>query len=79
MNELNKAVELSPSCSELGRESRHGAHMRAFCSSTISFFLAFVGWVALAPVAVDVAHPISICKIQVSAPLGYPKRKASLK
>jgi len=78
-NELNKAVELNLSCSKLGRDSQHGAHMRAFWGSTISFFLAFVGWFALAPVAIDVAHSISICENQAYAPATNPSRKAFLK
>ena len=79
VNENNKAVELNLSCSKLGRDSKHGVHMRAFWASTISFFLAFVGWFALAPVAVDVAHSIEVCENQLYPPVAYPKRKAFLK
>jgi len=53
--------------------------MRAFWASTSSFFLAFVGWFALAPVAVDVAHSISICENQLYKPEDNPKRVAFLK
>jgi len=79
VNEANKAVELNLLPSKLGRDSKHGAHMRAFWASTISFFLAFVGWFALAPIALDVAHSISICENQVYPPDEYPTRKAFLK
>jgi len=79
VNEQNKAVELNLSCSKLGSDSRNGAHMRAFWASTISFFLAFVGWFALAPVAVDVAYSIDICENQIYPPVEYPKRTAFLK
>ena len=53
--EANKAVELNLSFSKLGRDPSHDAHMRAFRASTVSFFLAFFGWFALAPIALDVA------------------------
>ena len=78
-NELNKAVELNLSCTKLGRDAKHGCHMRAFWASTSSFFLAFVGWFALAPVAVDVAHSISICENQLYPPMENPSRTAFLK
>jgi NNP family nitrate/nitrite transporter-like MFS transporter len=78
-NELNKATELNLSCTKLGRDSKHGCHMRAFWASTSSFFLAFVGWFALAPVAVDVAHSISICENQLYPPMENPTRTAFLK
>jgi NNP family nitrate/nitrite transporter-like MFS transporter len=79
VNEANKAVDLNLLPSKLGRDPKHGAHMRAFWGSTISFFLAFVGWFALAPVAIDVAQSISICENQVYPPALYPKRTAFLK
>ena len=78
-NELNKATELNLSCTKLGRDSKHGCHMRAFWASTSSFFLAFVGWFALAPVAVDVAHSIGICENQLYLPMENPSRPAFLK
>ena len=78
-NELNKAVELNLSCTKLGRDAKHGCHMRAFWASTSSFFLAFVGWFALAPVAVDVAHSIGICENQLYLPMENPSRPAFLK
>jgi len=52
--------------------------MRAFWASTVSFFLAFVGWFALAPIALDVAHSIKICENQAYPPAEYPKRLAFL-
>jgi NNP family nitrate/nitrite transporter-like MFS transporter len=79
VNAANKAVELNLSPFKLGRDSKHGAHMRAFWGSTVSFFLAFVGWFALAPVAIDVAHSISICENQVYPPAQNPTRTAFLK
>merc|ERR1719428_256842 len=39
--------------------------MRAFWASTCSFFIAFVGWFALAPVAIDVMHSIGQCENQI--------------
>jgi len=42
--------------------------MRAFWASTISFFLAFLGWFALAPVALDVAYSMEICETQKFPP-----------
>jgi len=79
VNENNKAVVFNLMPSKLGRDSKHGAHMRAFWASTISFFLAFVGWFALAPIALDVAHSISMCENQVYPPEKYPTRTAFLK
>jgi len=66
-------------CGALGRDKRHGAHMRAFWASTISFFMAFVGWFALAPIAIDVCHSIDACENQLFPPVANPKRKAFLK
>jgi len=79
VNENNKAVELNLFPSKIGRNAKHGAHMRAFWASTISFFMAFVGWFALAPVALDVAHSIEICENQVYPPETNPTRLAFLK
>jgi len=53
--------------------------MRAFWGSTISFFLAFLGWFALAPLALDVAKSMEICENQKYPPLQYPTRKAYIK
>jgi NNP family nitrate/nitrite transporter-like MFS transporter len=53
--------------------------MRAFWASTISFFLAFLGWFALAPLALDVAQSMEICENQKYPPATNPKRKAYLK
>jgi hypothetical protein len=55
VNENNKTVELNLLPSKLGRDVKHGAHLRASWASTVSFLLAFVGWFALAPIAIDVA------------------------
>lgn len=77
--ENGKATELNLSCRKLGSSPQNGAHMRAFWASTSSFFLAFVGWFALAPVAVDVAHSIKICENQIYDPQAAPKRLAFLK
>lgn len=54
-------------------------HMRAFWASTISFFLAFLGWFALAPLGLDVAKSMEICENQLYPPKENPKRKAYLK
>jgi len=77
--ENGKATELNLSCRKLGSSPQNGAHMRAFWGSTSSFFLAFVGWFALAPVAIDVAHSIEICENQKFNPRENPKRLAFLK
>jgi len=78
-DEDNKATVLNLSLSKLGKDKYHGCHMRAFWSSTVSFFLAFLGWFALAPVAIDVAHSINICENQKYPPDQYPKRVAFMK
>ena len=44
---------------------KENPHMRAFWASTCSFFIAFVGWFALAPVAIDVMHSINQCENQL--------------
>ena len=51
-------------------------HMRAFWASTCSFFIAFVGWFALAPVAVDVMYSIGQCENQLYKVADHPTRKA---
>ena len=57
VNDQLESVELKL-CGALGKNKQHGAHMRAFWASTISFFMAFVGWFALAPVAIEVCHSV---------------------
>ena len=54
-------------------------HMRAFWGSTISFFLAFLGWFALAPLGLEVATSINMCEDQRFPPADHPKRTAYLK
>ncbi|CAJ1428044.1 unnamed protein product [Effrenium voratum] len=53
--------------------------MRAFWASTISFFLAFLGWFALAPLALEVASSMGQCENQLYPTAEYPKRLAYLK
>jgi len=78
VNDQLKAVELKL-CGAIGKDKKHGAHMRAFWASTISFFMAFVGWFALAPVAIEVCHSIEACENQLYDPVQYPTRKAFMK
>jgi hypothetical protein len=54
-------------------------HMRAFWASTISFFLAFLGWVALAPRSMDVEQSMGVCEDQLFPPQEFPKGTAYLK
>merc|ERR1712227_218213 len=54
-------------------------HMRAFWGSTISFFLAFLGWFALAPLGLEVAYSMGICENQLFDPVENPKRKSFIK
>ena len=54
-------------------------HMRAFWASTISFFLAFLGWFALAPLGLEVATSMGVCENQLYSPEDNPKRAAYLK
>ena len=49
----------------LGGSVKQNPHMRAFWGATCSFFIAFVGWFALAPVALDVIHSIGMCENQL--------------
>ena len=46
--------------------------MRAFWASTISFFLAFLGWFALAPLSLEVATSIGQCENQLYPPAQNP-------
>ncbi|CAE7874128.1 NRT2.5, partial [Symbiodinium microadriaticum] len=54
-------------------------HMRAFWASTISFFLAFLGWFALAPLGLEVATSMGTCENQLFPPTDFPTRPAYLK
>ena len=54
-------------------------HMRAFWASTISFFLAFLGWFALAPLGLEVATSMGTCENQLFPPMDFPTRPAYLK
>eukprot|EP00435_Cladocopium_sp_Y103_P056112 s663_g18.t2 len=47
-------------------------------STRISFFLAFFGWFALTPVALEVATSIGICENQLFPPEKFPNRPAYL-
>jgi len=67
VNDNNKATEL-PLC-RIGGSVQANPHMRAFWGATISFFLAFLGWFALAPLALDVAKSMEICENQLYPPL----------
>ena len=78
VNDQLKSTELKL-CGALGRDKKHGVHMRAFWASTISFFVAFVGWFALSPIAIEVAHSIDACENQLFPPVANPERKAFLK
>ena len=72
-NDLLKSVELKL-CGAFGKSTQHGAHMRALWASTISFFMAFVGWFALAPVAIEVCHSVGACENQLYSYCEYPER-----
>ncbi|CAE7235150.1 NRT2.5 [Symbiodinium sp. CCMP2592] len=54
-------------------------HMRAFWASVISFFLAFLGWFALAPLGLEVATSMGTCENQLFPPTDFPTRPAYLK
>jgi hypothetical protein len=54
-------------------------HMRVFWASMISFFLAFLGWVALAPRTLDGEQSMVVCENQLYPPQEFPKRTAYLK
>jgi NNP family nitrate/nitrite transporter-like MFS transporter len=49
----------------IGGTVQENPHMRAFWFSTCSFFIAFVGWFALAPVAIDVMYSLGQCENQL--------------
>ena len=63
VNENLKSMELP--ILRLSGTVKQNPHMRAFWASTCSFFIAFVGWFALAPVAIDVMHSIGQCENQL--------------
>lgn len=54
-------------------------HMRAFWGATVSFFLAFLGWFALAPLGLEVATSMGTCENQIYPPVEHPTRLAYLK
>ena len=60
----------------LGGSVKQNPHMRAFWGATCSFFIAFVGWFALAPVALDVIHSIGMCENQLFVIEDEPTRPA---
>merc|ERR1719160_1042270 len=63
VNENLKATELP--LLRLSGTVKQNPHMRAFWAATCSFFIAFVGWFALAPVAIDVMYSIEQCENQL--------------
>ena len=73
----NKATELP--LLRLCGTVQQNPHMRAFWASTISFFLAFLGWFALAPLGLEVATSMGVCENQLYPPAENPKRVAYLK
>jgi len=77
VDENNKSTELP--LLRVGGTVQQNPHMRAFWASTISFFLAFLGWFALAPLGLDVAQSMGICENQLYPPEAHPKRKAYVK
>jgi len=77
VNEGNKATELP--LLRVGGSVSENPHMRAFWFATVSFFLAFLGWFALAPLGLEVAKSMEICENQKYPPELFPTRKAYLK
>mmetsp|Transcript_1177 Transcript_1177/g.1318 ORF Transcript_1177/g.1318 Transcript_1177/m.1318 type:complete len:138 (-) Transcript_1177:22-435(-) len=77
VDENNKATSL-PLC-RCGGSVAQNPHMRAFWASVISFFLAFLGWFALAPLGLEVATSMEICENQLYPPDQNPTRKAFIK
>ncbi|CAL1144704.1 unnamed protein product [Cladocopium goreaui] len=73
----NKATELA--LLRVCGTVQQNPHMRAFWASTISCFLAFLGWFALAPLALEVATSMGTCENQLYPPEDNPKRVAYLK
>jgi NNP family nitrate/nitrite transporter-like MFS transporter len=63
VNQEDKAVELP--LYRIGGSGKENPHMRGFWGSTISVFLGFFGWFALAPVTLDVMHSIGVCENQL--------------
>merc|ERR1719390_154245 len=76
VNENLKATELP--LLRLSGTVQQNPHMRAFWASTCSFFIAFVGWFALAPVAIDVMHSIGQCENQLFVIEDHPTRPGFL-
>ena len=77
VDESNKATEL-PLLRVCGTVQQN-PHMRAFWAATISFFLAFLGWFALAPLGLEVATSMGTCENQLYPPESSPTRVACLK
>lgn len=71
-----KATELP--LLRVGGSVHENPHMRAFWGSTISFFLAFLGWFALSPLSLEVATSMGVCENQVYPPASVPTRVAYL-
>jgi len=76
-NADNKATELV--LWRVGGSRSQNPHMRAFWGSVFSFFLAFLGWFALAPLGLEVARSMAICENQLYDPVTNPKRKTFVK
>jgi len=76
VNQDLKSMELP--LLRLGGSVKQNPHMRAFWGATCSFFIAFVGWFALAPVALDVIHSIGMCENQLYVVEEEPTRPAFL-
>ena len=77
VDENNKATEL-PLLRICGTVQQN-PHMRAFWGATFSFFLAFLGWFALAPLGLEVATSMGRCENQLYPVDTNPKRVAYLK
>jgi len=77
VDDENKATEVP--LLRLGGSPSENPHMRAFWGATISFFLAFLGWFALAPLGLEIAKSMEICENQLYPPATVPTRKAYLK
>ena len=84
MTEYKLAVDSTKKATELPLlrvcgTVQQNPHMRAFWASTISFFLAFLGWFALAPLGLEVATSMGTCENQLFPPADFPTRPAYLK